>query len=213
VDVQVVIMNLAKTSPAKFTLLVRLPGAPNASNMSQPPRASRLFANGGYDVEYKCRKDCVEGLLEDWVGAGDTIVYEIGCTGIRAANGQPWQSCANRRVSCSDFMWGCSHVALKSDDSDREAVTADFRVHSKTDDGSRALGRFSLHPPKFAPLPLWELTTTGWLRRQMDLAAHGLAGNEHLIWPWLSKSQFLGRCTTVKPNSGTAFMSVKAGSS
>lgn len=60
----------------------------------------------------------------------------------------------------------------------------------------------SLHPPKFAPLPIRELQTAGWLRRQMDLAARGLAGNEHLIWPWLSKSQFLGRCNTSKPNRG-----------
>ena len=106
-----VVMNLAKTSPAKFALSVRLPGAPDASNATQPPLVSRLFANGGYDVDFKCGPDCIEGVIEDWVGAGDTVVYEIGCSGARATRGQPWQSCSNRRVSCSDFMWGCSHVS------------------------------------------------------------------------------------------------------
>ena len=107
----VVVMNLAKTSPAKFALSVRLPGAPDASNATQPPLVSRLFANGGYDVDFKCGPDCIEGVIEDWLGAGDTVVYEIGCSGARATRGQPWQSCSNRRVSCSDFMWGCSHVS------------------------------------------------------------------------------------------------------
>ena len=53
-----------------------------------------------------------------------------------------------------------------------------------------------LLPPTFQPLPLGQLQTRGWLRRQMDLAARGLAGSEHLIWPWLANSQFLGRCST-----------------
>ena len=42
-----------------------------------------------------------------------------------------------------------------------------------------------MRPPKFAPLPLRELRTEGWLARQLNLAAQGLAGNEHRIWPWL----------------------------
>jgi hypothetical protein len=107
--VHVVVANLAKTSPAKFTLSIRLPAAPNASNVTQPPLASRLFGNGGYDVNFMCRTDCVEGVIDDYIGAADTVVYEIGCTGPRAVDGQAWEGCANRRVRCSDFMWGCSH--------------------------------------------------------------------------------------------------------
>ena len=50
---------------------------------------------------------------------------DCGCSGARATRGQPWQSCSNRRVSCSDFMWGCSHVshaALKTEDGDFRIV-------------------------------------------------------------------------------------------
>ena len=72
-------------------LTVRLPAAPNASNVTQPPVVSRLFANGGYDVAFTCRTDCIEGVIEDWVGAADTVVYEIGCNGPRAMDGQRWQ--------------------------------------------------------------------------------------------------------------------------
>ena len=84
----------------------------------------------------------------------------------------------------------------------------------------------SIRSPRFTPLPLRELKTGGWLQRQMDLAAQGLAGNEHLIWPWLRcvqlscfsaslqciftvhlyacaafsrDSQFIGRCQSKQP--------------
>ena len=103
---QVVVANRAKVSPARFAL----PGPPNASNSTRPPLASRLFANGGYDVDFACRTDCAEGAVYE-IGVAEAVVYEIGCNGARAAKGQAWQSCANRRVGCSNsyFMWGCSH--------------------------------------------------------------------------------------------------------
>eukprot|EP01047_Picozoa_sp_COSAG01_P023289 COSAG01_NODE_1405_length_10451_cov_8.718998_2_plen_171_part_00 len=107
--VHVVVANLAKVSPARFTLSVRLPAAPMASNVTQPPLVSRLFANGGYDVQFKCHSNCQEGVIEDWIAAADTVIYEIGCHAPRAVDGHAWTSCANRRVTCSDFMWGCGH--------------------------------------------------------------------------------------------------------
>jgi hypothetical protein len=53
--VHVVVANTDKIRPAKFTLAVQLQGAYEASNVTQAatPFASRLFANGGYDVELK----------------------------------------------------------------------------------------------------------------------------------------------------------------
>lgn len=106
----VVVANKDKIRPAKFTLAVQLPPtAHSESTATQPPLTSRLFGNGGYDIEFNCSKDCVDGVLEDWVGAAETVVYAIGCNGPRATKGQAWQSCANRRVGCDDFMWGCAH--------------------------------------------------------------------------------------------------------
>ena len=95
-------------------------------NSSYPTTAHRLFANGGYDVPLGCwpGTDCKEGALRDTVGAAETVVYEVGCNGP-----PPWRkivsheliprngtdqigppvvkSCANRRVTCDDSMWGC----------------------------------------------------------------------------------------------------------
>ena len=53
--VHVVVANTDKIRPAKFTLVVQLQGAYEASNVTQAatPFASSLFANGGYDVELK----------------------------------------------------------------------------------------------------------------------------------------------------------------
>ena len=77
------------------------------------------------------------------------------------------------------------------------------RPHVKSDDGRGSGAPTTIRAPAFAPLPLRELSTAGWLRRQMDMAAQGLAGNEHLIWPWLRDSQFIGRCGSTKPNAGS----------
>ena len=94
-----------------------------------PTTATRLFMNGGYDLPISCMPgtNCREGLLLDTVGAAETVVYEVGCNGPPPWNEKvvdhellprnstaadqvgpsPYKSCANRRVQCSNSMWGC----------------------------------------------------------------------------------------------------------
>ena len=40
--------------------------------------------------------------------------------------------------------------------------------------------------------PAQELKPTGWLKRQLELQARGLAGNLHKIWPDVRDSQWVG---------------------
>jgi hypothetical protein len=126
----IVAVNLAHNSPATFTLRVRLP-----EEHSFPTTASRLGINGGYDVPVECRPgtDCNEGGLTDWLGAAETVVYEIGCNGppawglnqsapygmasksktllprpsTQVVEPPLWSLCANRRVHCVNNEWGC----------------------------------------------------------------------------------------------------------
>ena len=73
-----------------------------------PMQATALFETGGYNVTVD-----QGGLLSDFVGPGQTMIYEVGCNGPRQlepgagretgaqAWSQPlWLSCANRRVQC-----------------------------------------------------------------------------------------------------------------
>jgi hypothetical protein len=103
---------------------VQLLGWPIPNN-SYPTTANRLFANGGYDIPLSCwpGTDCKEGMLRDVVGAAETVVYEVGCNGpppwaniasreLIPRNGTDQiappvvKSCANRRVTCDDSIWG-----------------------------------------------------------------------------------------------------------
>jgi hypothetical protein len=111
------VVNTARTSPARFALRL-------TAGYSWPASASRLFVNGGYDVPLEA--NATEAILEDWLGAAESVVYEIGCDGPAAwakfpAHADPltsrpstqvvevlaWQSCSNRRIHCVDSMWGC----------------------------------------------------------------------------------------------------------
>jgi hypothetical protein len=132
--VHIVVVNLVQDSPASFSLRLTL----NAQTLGvgeglqellpSPLVASRLFESGGYDVKVNLKTNvnvsCVDdadgcggsvdgggvGLLEDWVGAGETVVYELGCNGPRptaddagsdgGGGGGGWSSCADRRVAC-----------------------------------------------------------------------------------------------------------------
>ena len=149
----IVVVNRERRSAAMFALRVRLPSAPshlhertpggtNDTTMAAnyyPTVASRLFVNGGYNVSVECRPgtNCTEGELTDWIGASETVVYEIGCNGpaawslnrtvpygVAATVAAPlpprrrtsevalppaWPSCASRRVQCVNNEWGgCS---------------------------------------------------------------------------------------------------------
>ena len=106
----IVVVNLVSNSPVAFSLAVFVPGYAqyehHTGNPPYPVLASRLFGNGGYNVAVVCGGvNCTEGRLDDFVGAGETIVYEIGCHGPRLAeppphvNGLEFQSCADRRVT------------------------------------------------------------------------------------------------------------------
>ena len=58
--------------------------------------------------------------------------------------------------------------------------------------------------PKLKPTPLTPFTTKeikprGWMRRQLELQAKGLAGNLDKIWPDVADSSWIGggcMCTT-----------------
>lgn len=71
-------------------------------------QATALFETGGYNVTVD-----QNGLLSDFVGPGQSLIYELGCNGPRqlepGAGREPgaeaweqpqWLSCANRRVQC-----------------------------------------------------------------------------------------------------------------
>ena len=82
------VVNIDQSSPASFTLSVHgLPQLPMAGI-----NATRLFS-ASYNVTLSAT-----GALTDWIGAGDTNVYEIGCEEPKEANG--WRACSNRRVVC-----------------------------------------------------------------------------------------------------------------
>lgn len=57
--------------------------------------ATRIF-----DAQYTIPIS-IEGELDDWIDAGRTNVYEIGCYGPRPAAGAQWQECSNRRGLCT----------------------------------------------------------------------------------------------------------------
>ena len=68
-------------------------------------QASALFEAGGYN-----RTVDPTGRMSDFIGPGQTLIYELGCNGPRhlapgAGRAGPytepaWSSCANRRVHC-----------------------------------------------------------------------------------------------------------------
>jgi hypothetical protein len=107
-----IVVNLAQDSPASFSLRLS-PAAITGSGAAFPLVASRLFDSGGYDV-----KTTADGLLSDFVDAGDTVIYEVGCNGARYSTGSAEaagtgtgigalptlkleaMSCSNRRVAC-----------------------------------------------------------------------------------------------------------------
>jgi hypothetical protein len=87
-------------SPAQFTVRIEggLPG-----QQGEAANATRLF-DASYNVTL-----AADGTLSDWIGAGATHIYEIGCTGPRPPvqmrnadpQGLPWSACANRRLQCA----------------------------------------------------------------------------------------------------------------
>ena len=87
-----VVVNIDQSSPASFTLSVQ--GLPPI-----PVNATRLFT-ASYNVTMSAT-----GSMSDWIGAGDSNVYEIGCDSPRGyeptgTNHTPWRACTNRRVVC-----------------------------------------------------------------------------------------------------------------
>lgn len=86
----VIVVNLHQQSFVHFT--IRLTGL---THVALPTNATRLF-----DATYNSTVD-TNGLLTDFIGPGDTNVYEIGCTGPKPNSSVPeWLPCANRRVVC-----------------------------------------------------------------------------------------------------------------
>ena len=93
-------------SPALFTVRIEggLPGPQGA------PQATALNATRLFDAHYNVTLDG-DGTLSDWIAAGATHIYEIGCTGSRPPvamrtgadpRGLPWSACANRRLQCAN---------------------------------------------------------------------------------------------------------------
>ena len=49
-----------------------------------------------------------------------------------------------------------------------------------------------LKPLKLVPFTTRELKPEGWLRRQLQIQAEGLAGHLHEVWPDIRNSQWIG---------------------
>ena len=62
---------------------------------SEISNATRIF-----DAQYTIPIS-IAGELDDWVDAGTTNVYEIGCDGPRPVAGTQWRECSNRRGLCT----------------------------------------------------------------------------------------------------------------
>jgi hypothetical protein len=93
-----IVVNINQQSPAQFDVWL------NGLQIPQEGlNATRLFTasyNGSVSAS---------GALRDWIGAGESNIYEIGCdqpkTVTRDAKGRPiagqsWKACTNRRVVC-----------------------------------------------------------------------------------------------------------------
>ena len=114
VCVHIIVVNTAQDSAASFTLRLLLDQLRHEDRLSGstetwafPMDATALFETGGYNVTVD--KD---GLVSDFVGPGQTLIYELGCNGPRelepgagrtdalARPQPPWLPCSNRRVQC-----------------------------------------------------------------------------------------------------------------
>lgn len=107
--VHIIVVNIVLDSPVQFSLEIGGLGLTSATN------ASRLF-DAGYNRTISRR-----GVMEDYAGPGESLIYEIGChepapaqlstptfpdvndgrpAGIVGVS--PWRGCMNRRVQCKD---------------------------------------------------------------------------------------------------------------
>ena len=118
----VLVVNVLADTPVAFTVEVESPAtvaSVTGQHMSAGGpgiNATRLF-DDGYNVSLGFKGNTI--ILSDFIGPGDTNIYEIGCTGPKprptAGPGgrtisPPWLPCANRRVSCWDHTSQCSGV-------------------------------------------------------------------------------------------------------
>ncbi len=127
----VIVVNVLEDTPVSFEIEVESP--PTAAIISRYQHhqatvsnaeaqlhavvnATRLF-DDGYNVTLGFRGTWI--VLVDYIGPGDTNIYEIGCDGpkpkpIVGPGGRTlspaWQPCANRRVTCWDHTSQCSGV-------------------------------------------------------------------------------------------------------
>ena len=76
---------------------------------SEISNATRIF-----DAQYTIPIS-IAGELDDWVDAGATNVYEIGCDGPRPVAGAQWRECSNRRGLCTrPYMLFAKRIAKPS---------------------------------------------------------------------------------------------------
>jgi hypothetical protein len=98
-------------SPAQFSVRVDgLGGHGKAAAAAAAVPRSGANATRLFDASYNVTLEA-DGTLSDWIGAGATHIYEIGCDGPRPdvpmrtgadPKGLPWSACANRRLSCAN---------------------------------------------------------------------------------------------------------------
>jgi len=114
-----VVVNLLPDTPVQFTIDVESPAAAEFARRLAAPEAgapqvlnaTRLF-DDGYNTTLGFSGDLI--VLSDFIGPGNTNVYEIGCDGAKpeptafmSAKQVDWQPCANRRVQCWDHTSQC----------------------------------------------------------------------------------------------------------
>lgn len=83
-----IVVNIDQQSPAQFSLQLGGLDLP-----AQGVNATRLFT-ASYNVTLSA-----SGELRDWVGAGESNVYEIGCALPKNVSAD-WKACGSRRVTC-----------------------------------------------------------------------------------------------------------------
>lgn len=82
-----IVVNIDQQSPVQFS--VQVSGLP-----AQQPggaNATRLFT-ASYNATLSST-----GVLSDWIGAGESNVYEVGCDQLKTHG---WEACVSRRVAC-----------------------------------------------------------------------------------------------------------------
>ena len=115
----IIVVNVLEDTPVAFTIEVESPAVARMAARDGEStsvgviNATRLF-DDGYNISLGVRGGTTI-ILQDFLGPGDTSIYEVGCEGPRPkeridGSNPPWEACANRRVMCWDHSRECTGI-------------------------------------------------------------------------------------------------------